>query len=87
MVQPRPSADLRGVASDPVARAFGAALKQLREQRKLTQEELAHRASTSQSYLSLLEKGRRTPSLATIVLLARGLRLSATELVRAYEQQ
>ncbi len=86
MAQPQGFPDLRGVASDPVARAFGAALRHLREQRKLTQEELAHRASTSQSYLSLLEKGRRTPSLATIVLLAKGLRLSATELVRAFEQ-
>jgi len=66
---------------------MGAALRKLREERHLSQEELAHRAKTSQSYLSLLEKGRRAPSLVTLTLLARGLRISATDLVAAFERQ
>ena len=62
-------------------------LRKLREERNLSQEELAHRARTSQSYLSLLEKGRRSPSLVTLCLLARGLKVSTTELVAAFERQ
>ena len=75
------------MASERIPRVFGTALRKLRVERNLSQEELAHRAKTSQSYLSLLEKGRRSPSLVTICLLARGLRISATALVAAFEKQ
>ena len=79
--------DRAPVASDRVPRAFGATLRALRTARRLSQEELAHRARTSQPYLSLLEKGRRSPSLTTLCLLARGLRMTVVELVAAFERQ
>lgn len=73
------------MTSERVPRAFGAVLRQLREERNLSQEELAHQAGTNQSYLSLLESGRRAPSLVTLCLLARGLKITATDLVAAFE--
>src|SRR5262245_13698490 len=65
MASPGAPPDLGSVASDRDPRAFGTVLRKLREARSLSQEELADRAHTSQSYLSLLEKGLRAPSLVT----------------------
>jgi len=49
-------------------------LRGLREDRKLTQEELAKRAKITRSHLSLLESGHRTnPSLEVLKRLARAL--------------
>lgn len=57
-------------------------LRTLRERRGLTQEELAQRAALSVSFLSLLERGERSPSYDTLVHVARALGLPLSELVR-----
>jgi transcriptional regulator with XRE-family HTH domain len=74
------------VASDPLSRTFGRVLKQLRLDRNLSQEELAHRARTTQSYLSLLENGSRSPGLTMMALLASGLGMRLSELVTLLEK-
>jgi DNA-binding XRE family transcriptional regulator len=55
------------------ADAFAARLRQLREERKLTQDELAKRASVAQATISLLEQGDRQPSWPTVCRLATAL--------------
>ncbi|GAC1522855.1 MAG: helix-turn-helix transcriptional regulator [Chloroflexota bacterium] len=56
-------------------RGFGALLKRYRRQAGLTQEELAERAGFSTVYISMLERGQRTPLPAAIDVLARALAL------------
>jgi putative transcriptional regulator len=56
-------------------------LTQLREDRKLTQEELAKRAKITRSHLSLLEAGHHEPSLDVLKRLARALGEPVTELL------
>lgn len=75
------------VQADKVAAAFGATLKRLREAKSLSQEALAHRAETSQSYLSRLEIGRRSPGLVTICLLAQALEMTPAQLVQAFDTE
>lgn len=58
---------------DDIATQFGAILRKLRTAQGLSQEELAFRAGMSVPYLSDLERGRSSPSLAMVVDLARGL--------------
>ncbi|MFY2610542.1 helix-turn-helix domain-containing protein [Achromobacter ruhlandii] len=60
--------------------AFGAVLRALRNEKKLTQDGLALHADLDRSYISLLESGRRSPSLDTLMALCRALRISLTEL-------
>jgi transcriptional regulator with XRE-family HTH domain len=58
-------------------------LRELRQQREMTQEELAKKAKITRSHLSLLEAGhRKNPSLAVLKRLAKALDVSLTDLVQ-----
>jgi transcriptional regulator with XRE-family HTH domain len=66
---------------------MGARLRELREQAKLTQEGLAHRAGVSSAAIFRIEQGRPSdPKLSTLVALAQALGVTvgrlADELVR-----
>jgi transcriptional regulator with XRE-family HTH domain len=57
-------------------------LRELRDDRKLTQEELAKRAKITRSHLSLLESGhRKNPSLNVLKRLADALGVPVGELL------
>ena len=56
-------------------------LKVLRRQRKLSQEAVAHKAGISVSYVSMLERGQRTPPLQTLEVLAKALAVSPLALL------
>ena len=52
---------------------IGRAIRFCRQQKGLTQPQLAERAALSPSYLSVLETGKRDPSLSSLQSIARGL--------------
>jgi transcriptional regulator with XRE-family HTH domain len=60
---------------------LGSAIKFCRNQRGLTQPELAERAGVSASYLSILERGKRDPSFSIIEKIARALDLPLSLLI------
>lgn len=74
---------LTGVDNDQkiLAEAFGLAIKVERVRRRLSQEELAHRAHLNVSYLSRTERGLSQPTLWTIYKLASALTLTPPQLV------
>ena len=51
---------------DEYSIAFGAHLRSLRQQRGLSQEEVAHSSGIHVTYLSGIERGRRNPSLRNV---------------------
>ncbi len=57
-------------------------LRLQRQRRKLTQEQLADKAGMSVAYVSLLERGERTPPLDTLEQLAKALRVEPLELLQ-----
>ena len=59
---------------------FGRRLRQLREQKGLTQEKLAEKADITWRYLIDVEKGKYSPSFRTIENLAIALKVEAMEL-------
>ncbi|MCB1560870.1 MAG: helix-turn-helix transcriptional regulator [Xanthomonadales bacterium] len=69
-----------------VAIAFGKALRHCREQAGISQEELAHSAGVDRTFVSRAERGVCQPALATVLLLARALKMSASSLVATMEQ-
>lgn len=66
-------------------KVFGKVLRDLRQQRKLSQEKLAFDADLNRQFVSLLELGERSPSLGTLYKLANGLGLSGSDLLKHVE--
>lgn len=71
---------------DKVIQSFGRALRELRKEKGLTQEQLGFESDLQRIYVSKLELGQQQPSLTTIFKLANGLSCSATELIRHTEE-
>lgn len=69
------------------AKAFGQAVRQERESRDISQEELAFRAGVDRTFVSKVERGERQPALATILLLAKALNIRASTLVERAEDR
>jgi transcriptional regulator with XRE-family HTH domain len=64
---------------------FGKALKRLRKERSLSQEKLADLSGLDRSYISILERNLKLPSLYTILALASGLGIKASEFMMEME--
>lgn len=56
-------------------------LKQIRFELNLTQKVVADRAKITLGYYSEIETGKKTPSLATALLLSQGLGVSIGDLI------
>ena len=64
-----------------VADQFGANLRYCRRLAKLSQEELAVRASIHRTAVGMIERGERLPRIDTLVKLTGALGVSADELL------
>jgi transcriptional regulator with XRE-family HTH domain len=64
-----------------VAQAFGSILRECRIKAQLSQEELALRANLDRTYISLLERGLRQPTLETLFRLAEVLEISPATMI------
>ncbi len=60
---------------------FGKALSLARRKAMLTQEKLAQKAQLDRTYISLLERGQRKPSLECVMLLATALDIDTLSFV------
>jgi transcriptional regulator with XRE-family HTH domain len=56
-------------------------LRQLRDQRGLSQRALAEKAGISREYLARLETGRQDPTLSTLEKIARALKVTVGAIV------
>jgi ribosome-binding protein aMBF1 (putative translation factor) len=65
-----------------LADRFATNLKVERLRRKLSQEALAAKAGLSVSYISMLERGQRTPPLDTLESIAKALSVNASTLLQ-----
>lgn len=62
---------------------FGKRLRDLRyAHNKMTQETMSERFGIGRSFISNLEKGKQSPSLDMLAVLAAGFRVSLSELLR-----
>lgn len=68
------------------SRALAAAIRQLREDRGITQEDLAHGAGITTGTLSKIERGLANPSWTTVERIAGALGTSVARLAAAVER-
>jgi Predicted transcriptional regulators len=71
----------------PRHRAFGDAIRTLRNQRGLTQESLADLCDLTTNYVGDAERGGRNISIRALWQLADGFGIPASELLREAERQ
>lgn len=67
------------------AQLFGDIVRRRRQKAGMSQEALAAEAACHPTYISLVERGLRNPSLDTMLRLAKGLDCPAWKLVRETE--
>ena len=66
-------------------RVFGRVLREIRQERGLSQEQLGFDSGYHRTYISFLERGKKNPTLATVFDLAETLKMPAWEIVRRVE--
>lgn len=65
--------------------ALGAAIRELRAKRNLTQEALAHEADITVGHLSTIERGHANPSWGAVAAIAKALGVSLVDMARRAE--
>ncbi|MEO0487639.1 MAG: helix-turn-helix transcriptional regulator [Pseudomonadota bacterium] len=70
---------------DQYVRRFGQRVRFIREQKGLSQEELAARAKVHRTYIGMIERGEKNATIVTIVKLSLALEVKAIELVKTLE--
>ena len=75
------------INEEKLKKTFGAALRHYRKEADLSQEKLAQEANLDRTFISMLERGLRQPSLITIFELAAILRIKPSQLVIAVEDK
>jgi len=66
---------------------FAKTLQEFRKAKHLSQEQLADTCDLDRTYISLLERGKRNPSLEMVFLLAKGLGVSPSTLIKSVEKK
>lgn len=69
-------------AGDDIKARFGHRLRELRQARGLSQEELAFRAGLHRTYVSSAERGQRNVSLVNLEKLSEALEIEIADLFR-----
>lgn len=73
--------------NEPLVAAFAEALRNARQSVGMTQEELAGHADVSVRFISLLETGKRQPSLSALAAVSAGLGMTMSALLEPVEQR
>jgi transcriptional regulator with XRE-family HTH domain len=68
-----------------VEQIFGLVLKEVRSQKKISQNQLAHSAELDRTYISLLERGLRKPTIETLFKIAEALNMKPSALIQKIE--
>ncbi|CAM4168274.1 XRE family transcriptional regulator [Bacillus manliponensis] len=70
-----------------IEQIFGTVLQEHRLSSKMSQEELAFNSGLDRTYISLLERGKRKPTINTLFSLAGALNIHPSQLIKELEQR
>ena len=76
----------KSLSKIPVSVAFGKILSQLRSNSTMSQEELGNLSGYHRTYISLLERGERCPSLETIFQISKAFSRKPSEIISMVEE-
>jgi transcriptional regulator with XRE-family HTH domain len=70
-----------------IAIVFGRLLQEKRQEKGLSQEQLAQLCGLDRTYISLLERGLRQPTLNSLFSISKGLGISPCIFIELLEKQ
>ena len=70
-----------------IALLFGRILQEKRQEKGLSQEQLAQICGLDRTYISLLERGLRQPTLNSLFNISKGLEISPCFFIKLLEEQ
>jgi len=70
-----------------IENAFATLLRELRTQKKVSQENLAFLSGLDRTYISLLERGKRQPTLTSLFSISKALDMTLVEFTTALEKK
>jgi transcriptional regulator with XRE-family HTH domain len=68
------------ISDSEVLKKFGDRVRQLRKQKDISQEELAHRAGLHRTYIGMIERAEKNITLMNIEKIANALNVSIKDL-------
>lgn len=87
VTQSRPVIVLLVMKEKDLPKAFGLALKKLRTDAGYSQDSLAKECKLDRTFISLLERGERQPTLTTLYKVAEALELTVQQIIAQVDQQ
>jgi DNA-binding XRE family transcriptional regulator len=69
------------ISHQHILKKFGAKLQKTRKSKDVTQEELAFRMSMDRTYIGMIERGERNPTIRTLYKIAKALKVDSTDLL------
>ncbi len=71
----------KAITHKHILEKFGQKLQQARKSKGVTQEELAAKISMDRTYIGLIERGGRNPTVRTLYKIAKALKVNSSELL------
>ena len=68
--------------NNSILNLFGQRLKELRTKKNFTQAQFAKECGLHKNYIGMVERGERNPSLINIEIIAKGLEISISDLMK-----
>lgn len=70
-----------------IIQVFGKVLRELRVSKGVSQEKLAEYCDLDRTYISLLERGLRQPTISTIFKLAKALKVTPADIIQRVDSE
>jgi transcriptional regulator with XRE-family HTH domain len=85
--KPQPSARKKRHIQPPIGpeRAFGDALREIRKEHGISQEQLALDSGLDRTYVSLIERGAQSPTIRSVLKFANVLGVKPSEIIARME--
>ena len=64
-----------------ILESFGMRLQKVRKEKRISQEELAAQLSMHRTYIGMIERGERNPTIRTLYKIAKALKVKAGDLL------
>jgi len=70
------------ISDSEILKKFGERVRQLRKQKDISQEELAHRADLHRTYIGMIERAEKNITLLNIQKIANALEVEISDLLK-----